>query len=189
MVIPGPVLSTDYSPKFANRQCTNCTRLRMAYEKISQNIDYVLDALTKAQPLEIDWHDVALKHGISNANNRFVSHWVVNAHFPVNHALVKHPTKSCPILKTLYRLLLSLVLAIQFSPSPQRWLLPHCQARMPTSYSLCWTAQLNSKLTGREWRKNQASAEHTTRKSHISFTILGTCAGTGANHRHSVTAF
>lgn len=46
----------------------------MAYEKISQNIDYVLSALAKAQPLDIDWHAVALKQGISNANNRFVFH-------------------------------------------------------------------------------------------------------------------
>lgn len=55
----------------------------MSFEKILSNIEYVLGALSKAGPLEIDWHAVASKHGISNANNRFVKRPFTKLHFVV----------------------------------------------------------------------------------------------------------
>lgn len=47
----------------------------MSYSKLCDNIEFVIGVLAKSGPLETEWHSVASKHGISNANHRSV-HWV-----------------------------------------------------------------------------------------------------------------
>lgn len=44
----------------------------MSFEKIAAQMDFVLGILVKSASLETDWHAVAAKHGISNANHRSV---------------------------------------------------------------------------------------------------------------------
>lgn len=58
----------------------------MSYEKISGSIEYVLGVLANSGSLETDWHNVATKFSLSNANKRFVVCHNVKTHSPFTFA-------------------------------------------------------------------------------------------------------